>query len=286
MPPEGGASDRGQLFALYNNNCMKICSARVCCAGDKKASCICFNPSKPIPAEASDGERTFVFICCEYVKEFAPTTLKGLSKLDMQAKIKEKQEAAKQVVTKPAHSATPIISNQAEFNAWLQSLNAGPGNHMIVNPMIAPIDDEGGLCKGLGGQFATDDIQSDGEAEDPGGIYFAKVACEDNCADVFTKPMVNMVTPRSEIASPLDTVRASRSHLRSPLTFGVESGPSAARLFSAAPPLDAPAVLLFHCRELRRRAWPAYAPRFAPFSARFWLRFAARVPTIASTPCL
>ena len=95
MPPEGGASDRGQLFALYNNNCMKICSARVCCAGDKKASCICFNPSKPIPAEASDGERTFVFICCEYVKEFAPTTLKGLSKLDMQAKVKEKQEAAK-----------------------------------------------------------------------------------------------------------------------------------------------------------------------------------------------
>ena len=50
---------------------------------------------KPVPAEASDGERTFVFICREYVKEFAPTTLKGLSKLDMQAKVKEKQEAAK-----------------------------------------------------------------------------------------------------------------------------------------------------------------------------------------------
>ena len=45
----------------------------------------------------------------------------------MQAKIKEKQGVAKQVVTKPAHSATPIISNQAEFNAWFQSLNAGPG---------------------------------------------------------------------------------------------------------------------------------------------------------------
>jgi len=64
-------------------------------------------------SQASDGERTFVFISREYVKEFAPTTLKGLSKLDMQEKIKEKQDAAKQVATKPthAHSATPIISN-------------------------------------------------------------------------------------------------------------------------------------------------------------------------------
>ena len=37
-----------------------------------------------------------------------------LSKLDMQAKIKEKQEAAKptQVAAKPAHTATPIISNR------------------------------------------------------------------------------------------------------------------------------------------------------------------------------
>ena len=77
---------------------------------------------KPVPAEASDGERTFVFICREYVKEFAPTTLKGLSKLDMQAKVKEKQEAAKQVIIKPAHSATPIISNRAEFNACGSSL--------------------------------------------------------------------------------------------------------------------------------------------------------------------
>jgi hypothetical protein len=74
---------------LFNNSC-KTYSARVCSAGDKKANCICFNSSKPVLAEASDGERTFVFICREYVKEFAPTTQKGLSKLDMQEKIKEK----------------------------------------------------------------------------------------------------------------------------------------------------------------------------------------------------
>ena len=55
MPTAVGASDRGQVFALYNNNC-KIFSARVCTAGDKKASCICFNPSKPVPADASDGD--------------------------------------------------------------------------------------------------------------------------------------------------------------------------------------------------------------------------------------
>ena len=171
-----------------------------------------------------------MFICREYmyVMEFAPTTLKGVSKLDMQAKIKEKQEGSKQVVTKPTHSATLIISNQAEFDAWFQSLNAGPqwGNLRIVNPMIAPTGDERGLCKGLGGEFATDDIQQlDGEAEESGEFYFAKVACEDNCADVFTKPMVNMVTPRSEVSSPLDVARATRPHLRSPLTLGVESAP-------------------------------------------------------------
>ena len=37
---------------------------------------------------ASDGERTFVFIYREYVKEFAPASLKGLSKLGMQAKVR------------------------------------------------------------------------------------------------------------------------------------------------------------------------------------------------------
>ena len=154
------------------------------------------------------------------MKEFAPTTLKGLSKLDMQANIKEKQDAAKQVATKPAHSATPIISNQAEFDTWFQSMmSAGPGNLKVVNPVIAPIDDEGGLCNGQGGQFTTDDR-----------------------IDVFTKPLVNMVAPRSEVASPLDAARAVRSHLRSPLSLGVESGLPAARLFSAAPPLGAPAV--------------------------------------------
>ena len=221
MPAAGGASDRGQVFSVFNNNC-KICSARVCSAGDKKANCICFNPSKPLPADASDGERTFVFLCREYVKQFEPTTLKGLSKLDMQAKIKEKQEAAKptQVAAKPTHTATPIISNQAEFDTWFQSMmSAGPGNLKVVNPMIAPIHDEGGLCKGQGGQLVTDDR-----------------------IDVFTKPLVNMVAPRSEVASPLDAARAVRSHLRSPLSLGVESGLPAARLFSTAPPLGAPAV--------------------------------------------
>ena len=214
MPAAGGASDRGQVFSVFNNNC-KICSARVCSAGDKKANCICFNPSKPLPADASDGERTFVFLCREYVKQFEPTTLKGLSKLDMQAKIKPTQVAAK-----PTHTAAPIISNQAEFDTWFQSMmGAGPGNLKVVNPMIAPIHDEGGLCKGQGGQLVTDDR-----------------------IDVFTKPLVNMVAPRSEVASPLDAARAVRSHLRSPLSLGVESGLPAARLFSTAPPLGAPAV--------------------------------------------
>ena len=51
---------------------------------------------------------------------------------------------------------------------------------------------------------------------------------------------MNMVTPRSEVASPLGAARAARSHLRSPLSLG--AGPPAAHLFSTAPPLGAPAV--------------------------------------------
>ena len=141
-------------------------------------------------------------------------------------------------------------------------MNSGPGNLKIVNPMIAPIDDEGGLCKGLGGQFATIDIRSK------------------DCTDVFTKPMVNMITPRSDIASPLDTIRTSRSHQRSPLTFGVGSGPSATRLFSAALALDATAV----AAPLSRAAPPHLVGLRS--SLRAFIRFAARVPTIASTHCL
>ena len=48
VPTAGGASDRGQVFTMFNNNC-KTCFARVCSAGDKKANCICFNSSKPVP---------------------------------------------------------------------------------------------------------------------------------------------------------------------------------------------------------------------------------------------
>jgi hypothetical protein len=36
-------------------------------------------------------------------------------------------------------------------------MSAGPGNLKVLNPMIAPIHDEGGLCKGQGGQLVTDD---------------------------------------------------------------------------------------------------------------------------------
>ena len=81
-----------------------------------------------LPADASDGERTFVFICREYVKEFEPTTLKGLSKLDMQAKITEKKEAAKQVAAQThalchSHHLEPegirhLVPVDDECRAW------------------------------------------------------------------------------------------------------------------------------------------------------------------------
>ena len=152
MPYQGGAnSERDRVFALLKNDC-KLCSSRVCTAGEKKSNCLSFNSSKPVPAEASDGERNFVAVSRAYVAAFNPDSLRGLSLNDMKEKIKAKQPDPKQAGPKPTHSATPIISNQAEFDTWFKSMmGAGPGNLKVVN-VVASRDGEGGLSMGLGGQ--------------------------------------------------------------------------------------------------------------------------------------
>ena len=158
MPYQGGAnSERDRVFALLKNDC-KHCSSRVCTAGEKKSNCLSFNSSKPVPAEASDGERNFVAVSRAYVAAFNPDSLRGLSLNDMKEKIKAKQPDPKQAGPKPTHSATPIISNQAEFDTWFKSMmGAGPGNLKVVN-VVASRDGEGGLSMGLGGRVAADDI--------------------------------------------------------------------------------------------------------------------------------
>ena len=95
MPYEGGASsERDRVFALLKNDC-KYCAARVCSAGDKKSKCLSFNPSKPVPAEASaSGERNFIGVSRAYAAAFNPDSLKGLSLNDTKEKIKTKLDEA------------------------------------------------------------------------------------------------------------------------------------------------------------------------------------------------
>ena len=63
----------------------------------------------------------------------------------------EKPEATAQAPTSATGAvATPIISNQAESNAWFSSLNGGPaGTQKVVNMIVHseandPSDDQGG----------------------------------------------------------------------------------------------------------------------------------------------
>jgi len=248
MPYQGGAnSERDRVFALLKNDC-KLCSSRVCTAGEKKSNCLSFNSSKPVPAEASDGERNFVAVSRAYVAAFNPDSLRGLSLNDMKEKIKAKQPDPKQAGPKPTHSATPIISNQAEFDSWFKSMmGAGPGNLKVVN-VVASCDGEGGLSMGLGGRVTADDIPLGDKA------VVNMIAPPVNCADALTKPSVHMITPRP-IGSPLSVMRASRPHLRSSLAPDAGAGTPLLPNFSVSPVAGAPSA--------RAPLSPIVAPRLA-----------------------
>ena len=218
--PQGGSEARGSggLFAVLRNDC-KHCTARVCAAGSKKDDCICFNPRKPVPAEASDGERNFVFTARKYIAacEPKPDSIKNVSLADMKAKTKADSSDASSspapapVAAAAGAAATPIISNQAEFNAWFQkSMNTSAGTRKVVN-VVAPIAEEGGL---------TPVIAKPNPMHDP---CVNMIAPPFNCADAFTKPSVHMVTPRPR-GSPLRDSRSACSGLRSPLSAGYGPG--------------------------------------------------------------
>ena len=99
-----------------------------------------------MPAEASDGERNFVFTARKYIVacEPKPDSIKNVSLADMKAKTKADSPDASSSPA-PAPVAAPIISNQAEFNAWFQnSMNTSAGTCRVVN-VVAPIAEEGRL---------------------------------------------------------------------------------------------------------------------------------------------
>jgi len=164
----GGDKERDKKSG---NNC-SFCSARICRAkdlGSTKKFCLVYNPEKPVPAAASDNERTFVFTSRTYVDVVKPDTMKGISWQKIQDTVKEHKGKVAPVVAPASASgaekpevtaqapasatgamAAPIISSQAEFNAWFSSLNSGPaGTQKVVN-MVAhseannPINDQGG----------------------------------------------------------------------------------------------------------------------------------------------
>jgi hypothetical protein len=218
--PQGGSEARGTggLYAVLRNDCHH-CTARVCTAGAKKDDCVCFNPRKPVPAEASDGERNFVFTARKYIAICKPDSIKKISLADMKEKTKADSSDAVSspppapVAAGAGAAATPIISNQAEFNAWFQkSMNTTTGTRKVVN-VVAPIAEEGGLAP----MIAKPNPMRD--------LCVNMIASPANCADVFTKPSVHMVTPRPHPrGSPLRDSRSACPDLRSPLSTGFGHG--------------------------------------------------------------
>ena len=178
LPDNGSAAlaltPSGDKDKKSSNNC-SFCSSRICRSkdmGSTKKFCLVFNPQKPVPASASDNERTFVFSSRTYVDVVKPDTMKGVSWQTIQDTVKAHKGKVAPVVNavgtggaeKPATEeataqapaaatnavAAPIISNQAEFNAWFSSLNgAHAGSSKVVNMVVhseinTPDDDQGG----------------------------------------------------------------------------------------------------------------------------------------------
>ena len=148
------------------NNC-QYCAARPCRGRDNggtKKACLVYNAQKPIPASASDNERNFVFQCRAYIEAVSPKpeTLKGVAWKTITDKVKDLKPQVTPVAgggsnsakssdgdaaAKPAaaptaagNTAAPIITNQAEFNAWFQgSMGKSGGTGKVVNVIASPL---------------------------------------------------------------------------------------------------------------------------------------------------
>ena len=129
---EGRGSNGFYAVSRRENN-FKFCQSRLCIAESKKDDCLCFNPRKPVPAEASEGERNFVFISRKYIAvcEPAPDSVKNISISVMKDKVKTDSSGAptSAPVAAPVVSGQrTIISDQAAFDRWFSKL-AGPAGH-------------------------------------------------------------------------------------------------------------------------------------------------------------
>ena len=85
LPDNGSAAlaltPSGDKDKKSSNNC-SFCASRICRSkdmGNTKKFCLVYNPQKPVPASASDNERTFVFSSRTYVDVVKPDTMKGVS---------------------------------------------------------------------------------------------------------------------------------------------------------------------------------------------------------------
>ena len=156
--PESG----DQVTAIGRTGNCKHCPSRLCksnARGGAKSNCLCFNPKTPIPATASDGERSFVATCREYVKLFSPSTLSNLGWAHISAKVKEAKDAGGKntvkVVDKDASSSSAsdktsengeqaaaevkeqvaaIAANGEKFEQWWQMVNGKAHRVQVVTP--------------------------------------------------------------------------------------------------------------------------------------------------------
>jgi hypothetical protein len=171
-----------------------------------------------VPAEASEGERNFVFVSRKYIAvcQPVPDSIKNVPISVMQDKVKTDSPGA----PAPAPVAAPvilgqrtIISDQAAFSEWFSKLAGPTGQSRVVKVIAALIDREGGV---------TPNIAEHNPMRDH---CVNMIAPPVNCADAFTKPSVNMVTPRPHPrGSPFRDSRSACPDVHSPLSTGYGPG--------------------------------------------------------------
>ena len=217
------------------NNC-KFCDCSMCQGGNDKGKCLIFNPSKPIPIDASPGERNYVAVNRAYVAAFEPDTLKGVKYSTTVDKVRELQNQ-KETQKKLTQGSSvnhigyndfdpAAISNDATFARWWADMENRRTVSVIapfelptvtiIDDSFKPIPDEGGNVE-EGGPFASAVPVALGVKDFP-------LAVED---------CVNMV-------SPLRTLRGTLTQLRDPETPSIPSPSIVSSPPVASPPLPAP----------------------------------------------
>ena len=91
-----------------------------------------------MPAEASDGERNFVFIARKYIAMYKPDSIKSVSLAVMKDNTKTdtsdtgSSPASAPIAAPVVSDQETIISDQAAFNEWFSKLAGPTGRGRIV----------------------------------------------------------------------------------------------------------------------------------------------------------